>query len=318
MGRQRHGELGQGTVPESERRARIRIGPSGWSYPDWKGIVYPAGAGSRFDALRYMSEYFDAIEVNTSFYRPPTPKTTRSWVRRVSDREGFRFAFKLWQRFTHERTGIDAGDVDAVRAGLDPVFEAGLLGCVLMQFPWSFRNTAESIDWLASLAGRFGGYPLVAEVRHDSWDGREARARFAELGVGICNIDQPSLGRCLGPAAHATGRIGYVRFHGRRNDTWFAENARPSDRYDYLYGEGELREWVGRIDSIASQTDEVYVFTNNHYRGQAPANALQLRAMMENRKVSVPAELAVHFRFLEQISAASVGDGWKDGTLFEM
>ncbi len=305
-------------MPESERRASIRIGPSGWSYPDWRGIVYPAGAGSRFDALRYLSEHFDAIEVNTSFYRPPTPKTTRSWVGRVADGGGFRFAFKLWQRFTHERTGIDAGDVDAVRAGLDPVAEAGMLGCVLMQFPWSFRNTPESNDWLAWLSGRFGGYPLVVEVRHDSWDGPEARARFAELGMGICNIDQPLLGRCLGPAAHATGRIGYVRFHGRRRDTWFAKNVRPSDRYDYLYSEAELRDWVGRIDAVALQTDEVYVFTNNHYRGQAPANALQLRAMIENRKVDVPMDLLKHFPFLEAIAARTGGQTAEDQTLFEM
>ena len=138
---------------DARNKSRIHIGPSGWSYPDWRGVVYPAGAPRGFDQLAYLSTYFDAIEINTSFYRPPAARMTASWVRRVESRPGFRFACKLWQRFTHER-GDDYAPAEArtFRDGIAPLVEAGRLGCLLMQFPWSFRNTDESMTWLARLA----------------------------------------------------------------------------------------------------------------------------------------------------------------------
>src|SRR4029453_8319535 len=81
----------------------IRIGPAGWSYKDWEGIVYPVKPGPRFDALGYLAKFFDTIEINSSFYRPPTPSTTKAWSSRVAHNKNFQFTAKLYRVFTHER-----------------------------------------------------------------------------------------------------------------------------------------------------------------------------------------------------------------------
>ena len=298
-------------MSQAIKPCRIRIGPSGWSYPDWKGIVYPAAAGSRFDALDYLSGYFETIEINSSFYRPPTPRMAQSWIKRVAHRPDFRFALKLWQRLTHElpaapsrpATSLLAAEVEPLKAALDPLAEAGRLGGLLMQFPWSFRNHAASLDWLEQLRQVFHEYPLIVELRHKSWDAAPARQRLRDLGLNYCNIDQPLLNQCLAPSSYVTGPVGYVRLHGRRYDTWFADNVPASARYDYLYREDELSEWVSRLRAVAQETESLYVFANNHYRGQGPANALQLRAMIEQDKIEVPPDMLVHFPFLNELAA---------------
>ncbi len=283
-------------------QAGLFLGPSGWSYPDWNGIVYPADAGSRFDALGHLSRYFNAVEVNSSFYRPPTPRTTESWLRRVQDVPEFLFAFKLYQRFTHQREEYGRADVAEFKAGLAPVAQAGRLGCLLLQFPWSFRCNALSFDWLARLAEEFGEHPLAVEVRHASWDRPDARARLRDLRLNYCNIDQPVLRDCLRPSSHVTGPVGYVRFHGRRAETWFAETANTHERYDYLYRPGEIEDWVPRLNDLAAHTERLFVFMNNCSRGQSVANGLQIRALLERRQVDVPPEMLPHFPFLGEIA----------------
>ena len=156
----------------------IRFGPAGWSYRDWAGVVYPEPRPRGFDPLAYLSRYFDTIEVNSTFYRPPSPETPRRWARRVSDNTNFKFTAKLWQRFTHQRESAWTRDeAEAVRAGLDPLAEAGRLGAVLVQFPWSFKASEGSLEWLADVADEFARYPLVVEVRHASWNRPQGSSR---------------------------------------------------------------------------------------------------------------------------------------------
>src|ERR1700687_3259061 len=98
----------------------LRCGPAGWMYKDWEGIVYPRPKPSGFDQLRYIAQFFDAVEINSSFYGPPLATTSSNWVRRVEDNPSFRFTAKLWKRFTHERSKAwTTADVDQVRAGFD-------------------------------------------------------------------------------------------------------------------------------------------------------------------------------------------------------
>src|SRR5215204_7057458 len=98
---------------------RIHIGPAGWSYKDWKGVVYPHKAGSKLDPLSYLAQFFDTIEINSSFYRPPTPSTTKSWARRVAANPAFTFTAKLHRVFTHERGKATANDDKAFREGIN-------------------------------------------------------------------------------------------------------------------------------------------------------------------------------------------------------
>jgi uncharacterized protein YecE (DUF72 family) len=273
------------TFPVS--RGAIRIGPAGWSYKDWEGIVYPPH-GSRFDHLAYLSSYFDTIEVNSPFYRIPPPTHASSWARRVAGNDDFSFTVKLYRGFTHE-TGLGTTDLDAYRAFLDPLASAGRLGAVLMQFPWSFKNEPQSIERLEQLFDGLAAYPKAVEVRHGSFQNDTFAKFLDERGVSLVNIDQPLFSASVRPDEMVTGPLGYVRFHGRNYQKWFAHEE-SWERYDYLYPEEELKPWAERIDRMAGEKD-VFVVTNNHFRGQAIVNALDLSRML-GRDTAVPPPMA--------------------------
>jgi uncharacterized protein YecE (DUF72 family) len=269
----------------------IRIGPAGWSYKDWEGIVYPQKPSSKFDPLEYLARFFDTIEINSSFYRPFTASTAQSWSDRVADNPDFKFTAKLHRVFTHERGKATTADEQAAREGMDVLASGDKLGAVLIQFPWSFRNTDEERAYLAKVLRQFQDYPLVLEVRHSSWNNPQIYEWLDELGVAICNIDQPLFKKSIKPAAVTTSKIGYVRLHGRNYQDWFREKAPRDDRYNYLYSLDELEPWISRIKEIAAKTKESYVITNNHFRGQAIVNALEMKATLAERKVMAPAPL---------------------------
>jgi uncharacterized protein YecE (DUF72 family) len=284
----------------------IRVGPAGWSYPDWSGCVYPAPRPKGFHQATYLAQFFDTIEINTSFYAPLRPEHARQWIDRVSANLRFLFTAKLWQKFTHDRSPT-AADERAVRAGFDILCQSGKLGAVLLQFPFSFRRTGETSHYLAALLQRFADYPLAVEVRHASWNDPEVFALLRERRAAFCNIDQPIIGRSLEPSAESTSAIGYIRFHGRRYDTWFSDDATiPShERYNYLYAAEELAPWTDRIRTVAEEARNVFVVTNNHYLGKAVVNALQLISLLKGSKVLVPEPLRQHYPELEAIAAAT-------------
>ncbi len=278
-----------------------RIGPAGWSYKDWAGIVYPAKPPKGFDPAAYLAQFFDTIEINSSFYGPPAASTVRGWVERVSINPNFRFTAKLWRGFTHERNATQQ-DEAAVKEGLDLFTASGRLGALLLQFPWSFKFTPENREYLAGLHQGFSEYPLVLEVRNASWNDPSALDMLAELGMGFCNIDQPLMGRGLRPSAEATSPVGYVRLHGRNYKNWFAKNKTVNDRYDYLYSPKELEPWVDRIKTVARHAEDTYVVTNNHNLGKAVVNAFELMAFLTGQPIKVPEQLAAHYPELKELS----------------
>jgi uncharacterized protein YecE (DUF72 family) len=281
---------------------QISIGTAGWSYEDWEGIVYPERHGARLHPLTFLAEYIDLIEVNSTFYRIPTPSMVLGWLRAVTDHPDFRFAVKLHQSFTHARRNFTGKDVDLFKAGLEPIAAAKRLAALLLQFPWSYQNTEPHRDYLAGLFRLFSGYPLALEVRHGTWDDPAFFAFLREHGAAFCNIDQPVIGSSLKPTAIVTDpRFAYVRLHGRNYADWFREDAGRDDRYNYLYAKNELEEWVGRIKEMGRSTDRIYVITNNHYRGQALANALQIKNLTSGKKLEVPLGLLKQYPILEDI-----------------
>lgn len=284
----------------AQRAARYWIGPSGWSYPDWHGVVYPEHKPRGFKPLTLIARHFNAVEVNSSFYRVPTPHITAAWIPLVPAE--FRFAFKLTRSFTHEPEPVpDPAAVAAFAEALQPVKEAERLGPLLMQFPWSFRYTAQAVERLRRLAESFAACDRVVEVRHASWAQPEALEVLREVG-GYCNIDQPRLRNCLGPTEHVFGLTAYVRLHGRNAANWFADNLPTYQRYNYLYSDAELHEWIARLNAIGARAENVYVFANNHYRGQGAANALELRALLEGGPVAVPDDLLRAYPRLKRIA----------------
>jgi uncharacterized protein YecE (DUF72 family) len=197
---------------------------------------------------------------------------------------------------------------------MDVLVKAGKLGAVLLQFPWSFKNTADDRIYLEKLLEKFSDYSLVLEVRHASWNTPEVYEWLDERGVGICNIDQPIFRKSIRPAALTTSRVGYVRLHGRNYQNWFREKALPHERYDYLYSLDELEPWLVRIKEVAKQTRETYVVTNNHFRGQGVVNALEIKAALKEEPVSAPEPL---FKVYPRLKDSATPDEGESGLLFE-
>jgi uncharacterized protein YecE (DUF72 family) len=252
--------------------------------------------------LSYLSSFFDVVEINATFYRPAGADHAARWVRLVEGKKAFTFTVKLWQRFTHERdTPPTAQESDLFKSGIAPLIEAKRLGGLLIQFPWSFKNEAANRGWLERILDLFGDYPLALEVRHASWNEPEIFELLRSRRVAICNIDQPLFRRSVAPADHVTARIGYVRLHGQNHANWFRENAGRDARYDYLYEEDELVPWVEKIERMRRLTERLYVITNNHFKGKAAANGLQLAHLIHGRKVKVPDPLLKAYPGLARI-----------------
>ena len=274
----------------------IYVGTAGWSYQDWKGTVYPKPAGAGFHGLTYLSGFLDCMEVNSTFYRIPEAKSCASWVARVVDRPEFCFTAKLWQGFTHQDESSPEF-FEAYREGLAPIQQAGRLAAVLVQFPWSFTDTPQARTRLELLARSLEGFALVPEVRHRSWLAPDAVQLIESPGYNFCNIDQPASSQGIYPTALVTGPLGYVRLHGR-SETWFDRQAGRDSKYDYLYQPWELEKWIRRIEQIRARAGRTIVITNNHFRGQAVANAIQLRQMLGLPATPIPELIQTTFPFL--------------------
>jgi len=279
----------------------IYFGTAGWSYKDWEGTVYPDNIEANFDQLTYISTYFDVVELNTTFYNPPSIYMSRSWVKKTSNNPNFKFTAKLWQKFTHERGTVLKEEEKAFKDGIAPLMENGKLGALLIQFPWSFKNNSENRKVIESISDRLREYPLVIEFRHNSWLKNEILFFLRDNNIGFCNIDQPVIGESIKPTDFVTSEIGYIRLHGRNYKDWFRKEAGRDDRYNYLYSSSELEEWVQKIKKMKDKSRQIYVIANNHYRGQAATNALQLKSMYYEKKVKVPEQLLLNYPELEKI-----------------
>ncbi len=265
----------------------IRVGTSGFSYPDWKGPFYPPG----LKPAEYLSHYadrFDACELNFTYYRMPDARTLARMVEKSRGR--VEFTVKAFQAMTHTRDAPQESIAAFVDA-LAPLREARVFGCLLLQFPFSFKREAASEAYLDSLAGTFRGaspdIPLVVEFRHRSWVTEDAYAWLRARGLGFCCVDEPRIGNLMPPETVVTGPVGYVRFHGRNADKWW-KHEEAAERYDYRYPDEELREWVPKIRVIESAAEKTYVFFNNHFRAKAVEGALRLREILAERVLDPP------------------------------
>lgn len=264
----------------------ILVGSAGWSYKDWKGIVYPDPAPRGFDELAYLAQFVDCIEINSSFYRPPTATMAESWARRTPDR--FVFTAKVWERFTHDREPFTEADARLYRDGVAPLLAAGKLGALLFQYPWYFRDAAASRDRLRRAVDALRGRaPLVVELRHRSW--LDALDFLRGLELNFCNIDQPDSSTAITGTRIVTGPVGYVRFHGRNATAWFAKDAAVAQKYDYLYSREELRAWEEAIRDM--EAEKLFVILNNHFQGKGMTNAFMLMRALGREHAPPPETL---------------------------
>lgn len=294
--------------------ARILIGPAGWSYKDWAGVFYPDYLTARkIHPLQYLAQFFDLVEINTSFYGPIRPEVAKVWCRKVAAvNRDFVFTAKLLKSFTHSSLAVmeptsaatihpGERDEEQTREGLDAIASEGRLGALLIQFPVSYKNTSLNREYLERLLHQFRQYPRVVEVRHASWNNPDTIHSFARMHVAFCNIDQPQIGRSLEPTEHVTAPIAYIRLHGRNYEQWFDSDSR-NDRYNYLYSEAELAGWKERIDAVAQRAKTTYVVTNNHFEAKAGVNAIQLKSLMTGQRIKAPPPLLLRYPELNKIA----------------
>lgn len=270
-----------GEVPlgaETAKKGRIYVGTAGFSYSDWKGVFYPESLSPR-QFLEYYSGRFPCVEIDFTYYRQPSPKTMGSMASRVGP--DFRFTVKAHRTITHEIPSPSEleKEIATFVEGITPMAEAGVLGCVLYQFPWSFRYSRENLAYVSSLGSLITLAPAVVEFRNASWARDDVYRALRDSGTGFCCVDEPSLPSLFPKVAVVTSNLAYVRFHGRNAAKWF-NHKEAWERYDYLYSDEEMMPWVSRIRNMEEKADEVYVMYNNCHRGQAALNALRMQELL--------------------------------------
>jgi uncharacterized protein YecE (DUF72 family) len=268
---------------------KVFIGTAGWSYKDWVGAFYVKSQSKHYDWLHHYAEFFNSVEVNSTFYGYARNETIKSWVDKVSHKDNFIFEMKLNQDFTHLRN-FNGSNVKAVRENLDILKDSERLGSLLLQFPYSFHMDQKNISYISKLAELFVGYKKVVEVRHNSWNNEKAVKLFNDHELTFCSIDQPAIGKSLKFNVTISDRRAYLRLHGRNRDEWFkninnfkAKQAfdEKNARYDYKYTLGELTEIKLMIEEHFNEIDEIHIIFNNHPGGKAVINALELNALLD-------------------------------------
>jgi uncharacterized protein YecE (DUF72 family) len=277
---------------------KVYIGIAGWSYPDWKGIVYTRPGT---DQLEYVSAFVDCIEINSTFYRPPSEKNSKSWLKRTAGKPEFFFTAKLNRDFTHEGK-IDDEMVRQFHAGFQPMLEENRLRHLLVQFRYDFDDCKDNRRLLSKIVENFADtFNLAVEVRHKSWQQKEALEFLEALGVSVCNLDYPTTYNSFDMQHCTIGKNGYFRLHGRNEEKWFSKSSRD-ETYNYYYNKDELDQIKQRIDKLANAYETLTIIANNHYRGAELANALELKALLSGQKQPVPEGLLKAYPNLTRIA----------------
>ena len=262
----------------------IKIGTSGYSFFDWKGSVYPPSLRNA-DFLSYYEKDLglDTVEVNFTYYRLPTARTTEGMARKVSD--NFSFVVRSHREMTHDiwsdSKRSQLRDNSAVFAqfmeGLKPMTERGRLICLLLQFPVFFYPKSQNEDYILECRRRIGTTPVVVEFRNKAWISDRTFQFLKDNDLGYCIVDEPPLPRLVPYEPKTTSDIAYFRFHGR-NMNWF--RASKEERYNYLYSDEELKAFVPDIEKISKSGLSTLVFFNNCHAGAAARNALVMKKFL--------------------------------------
>jgi len=256
------------------------FGTAGWSYKDWQGTVYPEKIPAGFNHLEFLSRNFEFVEVNTTFYRVPSLKLTTGWVNKTETLPGFTFWIKIFQDFTHKRV-IKKEDVEHFKQAVAPLQDAGKLAGLLAQFPYSFKLNSDNFAYLRNLTSIFAEYTQAVEFRHNSWNHRDVFDQFSRNNIVYVNIDQPVISLSLPLTAHQTHpEVSYFRLHGRNYKSWFSNEGRDA-RYDYSYSTMELNKIAEVIKKLKEQAKKIFVAGNNHYKGSAVKNLIELKKILK-------------------------------------
>ncbi len=296
--------------------ARILVGSCSWTDPTLiaSGRFYPPSVTSAEARLRYYAEQFPIVEVDSTYYTPPSERNSELWAARTP--EGFVFNVKAYSLLTGHPARVDRlpgwlrealpaealakknayrKDVgeDAVeklwelhRRALAPLADAGKLGAVLFQFPPWFVSSEANAAYVRELPRRLPGSTLAVEFRGGGWMDQQAAAGTLRLledaGLAYVSVDEPQGFRSSTPATvAATAPLAIVRLHGRNASTWDTKTSVASDRFKYLYSDDELLEWVPQVRELARQTRAVHVLFNNNYEDWGMRNARRMAHLLD-------------------------------------
>jgi len=301
----------------SNKRGTVLIGISSWTEPTLvkEGNFYPKGVSSAEDRLKFYASQFPIVEVDSTYYFPPSERNSALWIERTP--KDFIFNIKAYALLTNHPTKVESLYKD-VREQLSeeltakknvyrenmpeklvdevwqrfadslmPLHSAGKLGCVLFQYPQWFVIGRKNKDYIVECAERLPDFRIAAELRHKSWMERgndeETLAFLSDHDIPFVCVDMPQgFDSSLPPVAAATAKdLAVVRFHGRDPEAWKTKSQRAADRFRYDYSKKELQEWVPKVDSLAEQARETQVIMNNCYRDHAVKSARQLATLLE-------------------------------------
>lgn len=248
------------------------IGTAGYSYPAWVGGFYPPGTKSA-DYLPEYARHFQVVEINSSFYRPPTAEQ----VLRMADKvpAGFRFSLKVPRTASHE---FDPAELPPFRRAAEALHEAGKLIGLVVQVAESFHNLPSNREWLIRIRAELRPFPLAVEFRHRSWDVPALPGWLSRHGFDVVSVGVPDLPQLFPAGPRVVGGRFYARLHSQEPANWYAGG--PA-RYDYDYPEETLRVWADGLKRAADAgAERAVVFFNNCVGVQAVENAKRLAELV--------------------------------------
>ena len=252
---------------------RLFLGTSGYSFPDWLNAFYPRRI-SKNDWLRYYALKFNSVEINSTYYRILSEKSSGKMADSVPG--GFSFSVKLHSSMTHSRDAT-GDDWAAFHRMLYPFTSSDRMGMVLAQFPWSFPLEEKSFDYLRILSENLSNCQAAIEFRHRKWYTKDHIQRVHEMGFTPVSIDLPDLQGLPETGLLTCRNAVYLRLHGRNSEKWWGNT---QERYDYLYSGEETASWAEKLKSLSNEVKRCYVFFNNCHMGKAALNAEDMQRLM--------------------------------------
>jgi uncharacterized protein YecE (DUF72 family) len=308
--------------------APIRVGVCSWADETLTKYWYPKGVKSGEERLRYYAERFDVVEANSTYYRLPDPHMVENWVERTPP--GFTMHVKAFGIMTRHPVKVDQLPTDLrdvttdsrgrierppreyraevfrrFHEALEPLRASGKLGGIEMQFPSYVVYKPASLEYLEWAQEQLQGDEMLVEFRHASWldeDNRADTLRFLEEhGMTYVAVDAPQTGgrNVLPTVVAATSETAYVRFHGRNAETWNKRTGSAAERFDYLYSDDELADWVPRLRELAGEAKVVYAMFNNNGRSSMPSPSLP--EAIENEKDGFVAQAPTNAQMLNRL-----------------
>jgi uncharacterized protein YecE (DUF72 family) len=293
-------------------KAELYVGTAGWSYKDWIDSFYPKTQSKTFDWLEYYSQYFNVVEVNSSYYTYLSQKVIEEWLNKVDVNKDFLFTIKLHRDFIEKRN-FKSEHINSVQNNLNLLKNSNRLGGLLIQFPYSFEFTPQNANHIKELIDIFAEYEKFIEVRHKTWMIERFNNFLSKNKTTLCTIDMPHIGEITEFKPFNTWERLYIRLHGRNEKAWKQSTnnnikdqtyEQQCERYNYLYSPGELTEIEYAIREVENKVKKIFVILINHPKGNSVSNAFELFHLLNDRnKVHIPQTTLSKFPRLSRISS---------------